>query len=169
MSDELRILPVRLPPHSPTLRDVAAVFFRRGRLFLISFLMAFAGVLLYVVLAPSYKAEIKVLVRHGRIDPAVTPTETAPPLLDRDEVTEEELNSEVELLQDDDILRKAVITAGLADDPSWISRLMKEDREKQIAHAVKRLAQKLEVQPVRKSHLITVAYKSGNARQSAAV
>jgi protein tyrosine kinase modulator len=169
MSDELRILPVRTSSHGPTLRDIAAVFFRQRRLVVISFLLALSAGLLYAILAPSYKAEMKVLVRHGRIDPAVTPTETAPPLLDRDEVTEEELNSEVELLQDDDILRRVAVTAGLADDPSWIARLTNEDGEERIAHAVKRLARKLEVQPVRKSHLITVSYKSGSARQSAAV
>ena len=169
MPDELRILPVRLPPHSPTLRDVAGVFFRRGRLFLISFVAVLAGGLLYAILAPSYKAEMKVLVRHGRIDPAVTPTETAPPLLDREEISEEELNSEVELLQDEDVLRKVVLTTGLAEDPSWLSRLLREDREQTIGHEVKRLAQKLETLPVRKSHLITVAYKSSDPRRSAAV
>ena len=93
MTDELRILPVRLPPHGPTPRDVAAVFFRRGRLFVISFLLVLSAGLLYAILAPSYKAEMKVLVRHGRIDPAVTPTETAPALLDREEISEEEIKA----------------------------------------------------------------------------
>lgn len=169
MPDELRILPVRLPLRSPTARDVAAVYFRQGSLFLISFFAILIAGVLYAALVPSYKAEMKVLVRHGRIDPAVTPTETAPPLLDREEISEEELNSEVELLQDEDILRRVVETTGLADEPSWTSRVLGESREEREAHEVKRLAQKLATQPVRKSHLITVAYQSSDPRRSEAV
>ena len=169
MSEELRILPVRTFSQQTTLRDVASVFFRRPRLFLISFMFVLGAGVLYALLAPSYKAEMKVLVRRGRIDPAVTPTETTPPLVAHEEITEEELNSEVELLQDHDILRKVVLDTGLAANISWFPRLSREDPEEQIAHAVKRLAGKLDVQPVRKSHLITVLYKSSDPRLSAAV
>jgi uncharacterized protein involved in exopolysaccharide biosynthesis len=169
MSEELRILPVRTSSQRTTLRDVAAVFFRRPRLFLVSFLLVLIAGILYALLAPSYKAEMKVLVRRGRIDPAVTPTETAPPLVQREEITEEELNSEVELLQDQDILRKVVLDTGLANKVPWFSGLGGGDREEEIARAVNRLARKLNVQPVRKSHLITVSYASSDRMLSAAV
>jgi uncharacterized protein involved in exopolysaccharide biosynthesis len=127
-----------------------------------------AGVLC-ALLAPSYKAEMKVLVRRGRIDPAVTPTETASPLMAREEITEEELNSEVELLQDQDILRKVVLDTGLTASVAWFPRLSREDSEDQIARAVRRLAGKLNVQPVRKSHLITISYKASDPRLAAGV
>ena len=168
MSEELRILPVRTSSQRTTLRDVAAVFFRRPKIFLVSFIVVLGAGILYATLAPSYKAEMKVLVRRGRIDPAVTPTETAPPVVEREEITEEELNSEVELLQDQDILRKVVLDTGLADKASWFSTLG-GDQEEQIARAVKGLAGKLRVQPVRKSHLITVSYESSDGTLSAAV
>src|SRR5579864_926764 len=168
MSEELRILPARTFTRHTSARDVAAVFFRRPRLCLISFLLVLIAGVLYALLAPSYRAEMKVLVRRGRIDPAVTPTETASPLMAREEITEEDLNSEVELLQDQDILRKVVLDTGLANR-SRFPRLSREDPEEQMAHAVKRLAGKLNVQPVRKSHLITVLYKSSDPRLSAAV
>ena len=75
MPQELQIA-AREPIHSPTLRDVAAVFFRQKRLLAISFVViAFAGIL-YSAIFPSYKAEMKVLLRRGRIDPAVSPTPT---------------------------------------------------------------------------------------------
>src|SRR5579864_530209 len=167
MSEELRILPARTFSQPTTLRDVADVFFRRPRLFLISFIFVFGAGGLYALLAPSYKAEMKVLVRRGRIDPAVTPTETAPQLVTHEEITEEELNSEVELLQDQDILRKVVLDTGLAANDSWFQHLSREDPEEQIARAVKRLAGKLSVRPVRKSHLITVSYKSSDPRLAA--
>ena len=169
MPDELRILPVRDISPAPTLRDVAGVFFRHRKLFTNSFLAVVVAGVLYATFAPSYKAEMKVLVSRGRIDPAVTPTETAPPLLDRREVTEEELNSEVELLRDDDVLRQVVIATGLADRRSWTSWLRREDQEERIDHGVKRLAQKLDVRPIRKSQLIAITYQSSDPQLAATV
>lgn len=169
MPEELHILPMREFSGSTTARDVAAVFFRQQKLFAACFAIVLCTGVLYALLAPSYRAEMKVLVGHGRIDPAVSPTETAEPLLAREEVSEEEMNSEVELLQDEDILRRAVLTTGLAENASWLSRFGSGDHERQIATAVTQLAQKLNVQPVRKSHLITVSYRSSDPRQSSAV
>jgi uncharacterized protein involved in exopolysaccharide biosynthesis len=153
---------------SPTLRDVAAVFFRHKRLLVVSFaLIATAGVL-YSIFFPSYKAEMKVLLRRGRIDPAVTPTPSPSPAFEHDEIAEEELNSEVEMLHDEDILRQVVLETGLAR-ATWTSALTGQTPEERTEKAVRRLARKLEVQPVRKSRLITVSYSSSNAERSAAV
>src|SRR6266849_9633073 len=148
MSDKLQVLGRHNLDRSPSPRDVAAVFFRHPKLLSVSFLLVLAAGVVYAVLAPSYKAEMKVLVRRGRIDPTVTPTQTASPVFEHDEITEEELNSEVELLGDEDILRRVVIATGLADNISWISRLRREDHETRIQKAVQRLAGRLEVQPV---------------------
>ena len=153
----------------PSVRDFATIFFRHKRLLKISFLLTFAAGMIYWIVAPSYEAQMKVLVRRGRIDPAVTPTQTVAPLLDQNLVSEEELNSQAELLRDDDVLRKVVLETGLADKHSWIAKLTGEDRETRIAHAVKRLAAQLTVEPVRKSQLITISYKSFDPRSSAAV
>jgi uncharacterized protein involved in exopolysaccharide biosynthesis len=62
-----------------------------------------------------------------------------------------------------------VIDTGLASKISWISRLRGEDREMRVEKAVRRLAGRLEVQPVRKSRLITISYRSSDPRLSAAV
>lgn len=62
---------------------------------------------------------MKVPVRRGRIDPAVTATQTVVPLVQQDVVSEEELNSHAELLRDDDILRNAVLETGLAEQGRW--------------------------------------------------
>jgi uncharacterized protein involved in exopolysaccharide biosynthesis len=169
MSEKLQVLARHDLDRSPSLRDVAAVFFRHQRLLVTSFLLVLAGGVTYALLDPSYKAEMKILVRRGRIDPAVTPTQTAPPAFEHDEISEEELNSEVELLGDQDILRIVVLEAGLADRTSWISRLSGEDHATQVEKAVLRLAGRLEVQAVRKSRLITVAYRSPDPQLSAAV
>ena len=97
---------------SPTLRDLLAVLFRQRRLALLSFIAIFLAVLGYGVFAPSYQAHMNVLVRRGRVDPLVTPAPTPSPMFQRDEITEEELNSQVELLRDDEILRTVVQSSG---------------------------------------------------------
>ena len=111
---------------------------------------------------------MKVLLRRGRIDPAVTPTPSSSPAFEHDEITEEELNSEVELLRDTDILRQVVLETGLAPK-TWISALTLQNSEERTEKAVRRLAEQLDVQPVRKSRLITVSYSSSDAARSAAV
>ena len=168
MTQELQVVTARGSLHSPTLRDVAAVFFRQKRLFAISFAVIATMGILYSALCPSYKAEMKVLLRRGRIDPAVTPTPTPSPAFEHDEITEEELNSEVELLHDEDILRQVVFDTGLGQR-TWASVITRQNFEQRTEKAARRLADKLEVRPVRKSRLITVSYSSPDASRSAAV
>ena len=162
--------PVAIERSQPslTLREVAAVFFRHKRLLLLSFAAVAISGILYSALFPSYKAEMKVMLRRGRIDPAVTPTPSPSPAFEHDEITEEELNSEVELLHDEDILRQVVLESGLAQK-TWTSELTRQNLEQRTERAVRGLAAKLDVQPIRKSRLITVSYSSPDGAQSAAV
>lgn len=168
MPQELQIVAARGSLNSPTLRDVAAVFFRQKRLLAISFLLIATMGILYSVLFPSYKAEMKVLLRRGRIDPAVSPTPTPSLAFEHDEITEEELNSEVELFRDEDLLRQVVLDSGLGQK-TWLSVVTRQNFEERTEKAVRHLADKLNVQPVRKSRLITVSYSSSDAARSAAV
>lgn len=133
-----------------------------------SFAVIFAAGILYSLFFPSYQAEMKVLVRRGRIDPAIMPTPSPSPAFEHDEVTEEELNSEVELLRDQDVLREVVLENGLAN-ATWFSKLTRQKPEERTEKAIRRLARKLDVQPVRKSRLITVSYFSSTPKLSAAV
>ena len=169
MNDEFQIVARPRQVQPPSLRDLAAVFFRHQKLWVASFVAVLAAGLVYAIVAPSYKAEMKLLVRRGRIDPAVTPTATAPPLVDQGQISEEELNSEAELLRDQDILRKVVLETGLDERGSWLTRLHSESRDQRVEAAVKRLAKKLDVQPVRKSQLIVVTYQSSDPQMAASV
>src|ERR1700685_2970356 len=99
MGEELTILRKPASTPTPTMRDLLAVLFRQRRLGFSSFAAVSLAVVLYGVLAPSYQAHMKVLVRRGRVDAPVTPTPTPSPMFQREEVTEEELNSQVELLR----------------------------------------------------------------------
>jgi uncharacterized protein involved in exopolysaccharide biosynthesis len=102
MPEELRLIPRLTHVPSPTLRDLLAVIFRQRRLALFSFVAVFFAIVLYGLIAPPYQSEMKVLVRRGRVDPVVTSTPSQAEF-EREGVTEEEMNSEVELLHDDEI------------------------------------------------------------------
>jgi len=169
MGEELTIIRKPVSVVSPTMRDLLAVLFRQRRLGLISFAAILLTVVLYGVLAPSYDAHMKVLVRRGRVDAPVTPTPTPSPIFQREEVTEEELNSQVELLRDDEILRQVAQTAGLASGPAWFEAMLGGTQEARLSRAVRRVGRRLKVEPVRKSHLIEVTYSSSDPAQSAAV
>jgi uncharacterized protein involved in exopolysaccharide biosynthesis len=169
MRDELAVIPRPAREPSPSMRDLLAVFFRHRQLVLVSFLGMFFIVLLYGLLAPSYEAHLKILVRRGRTDPTMTPTVTQTALFDRSELSEEELNSEVELLGDEEILRTVVRNAGLDSHPSWFARVTGETEPEQMAREVRKLARRLGVRPIRKTSLIEVSYSSYDAATSANV
>jgi uncharacterized protein involved in exopolysaccharide biosynthesis len=169
MAEELRLIPRSVHVPSPTLRDLLAVVFRQRRLTLISFVGIFLAVVLYGVIAPSYQSEMKVLVRRGRVDPVVTSTPSQAEF-EREGVTEEELNSEVDLLHDGEILRTVVRDSDLiSEGHSWFWNLVGDNQERQLARAVRRISTRLTVEPVRKATLITVIYKSSDPAQAAAV
>jgi len=162
---ELKMIPRSTRPPSPTLRDMVAILFRRQWLVTVSFCVILSATLLYGLASPSYRSEMKILVRRGRLDPVMTPIPTQSTQIERADVTEEELNSEAELLQSQDILRKVAQDSGLADE-TWVSKLIRDSPEKRIARAVKRLTQKLEIEPIRKATMITVSYSSSNPAKS---
>ena len=169
MPEELRIIPRSARVPSPTLRDLLAVVFRQRRLALTSFVGIFLAIVLYGLIAPPYQSEMKVLVRRGRVDPVVTSTPSQAEF-ERESVSEEELNSEVELLHDNEILRTVVRHAGLiSEGQSWFWRLFGDNEQRQLARAVRRVEKRLTVEAVKKATLITVSYKSSDPVQAAKV
>lgn len=169
MAEELTLISRPVYASTPTARDVAAVFFRQRRLFVISFVSIVFAALAYGVFAPSYEAEMKILVRRGRQDPLITPAPTPPPEFAREQVTEEELNSEAELLHDQDALREVVYKADLASPKNWLSSWIKTEPAVREEHAVRRLDQRLQIEPLKKSTIILVHYRSSSPQKAAQV
>jgi len=169
MPEELKLIARSVQVPSPTPRDVLAVFFRQRKLFLRTFFTLFLAVFLYGVFFPSYRAEMKILLRRARIDAMAAPTPSETPQLTHDEVSEEELNSEAELLTDADILRNVVQASGLADRQLWIWKIIGENREQHLARLVRRLTRKLDVQPAKRANVIDVSYTSSDPERSARV
>lgn len=166
--------------HTPTARDLVAVLFRHRRVLAVSFLTIFLAVILYAVLQPKrYEAEMKILVKRERADPVVSAENSISSQLEP-LVTEEELNSEVELLKSRDLLEKVVIDCDLARPPhsrlgallGWLRRPNAEpefNREAAIAAAVQALQARLSAEVVKKTNLIAVNYRSQDPNQAARV
>jgi uncharacterized protein involved in exopolysaccharide biosynthesis len=154
---------------SPTARELAMVLFRQSRIFAGVTGLVFTLALVYAIAGSSYRAHLSVLVRRGRSDPPVTGQQSAPPDFSRVEVTEEELNSEVELLKDDEVLRRVAEANDLAAH-DWLHWLRPhEDEAILIERATKKLADRLKVEPIKKTNLISVTYDAGDPKLAAQV
>lgn len=168
MPEDLRIALAPTVP-SLTMRDLLAVIFRQRKAASITFAVTFLAIVSYGLLAPSYQSEMRVLLRRGRVDPAVTPTPSQGEF-ERLAVTEEEVNSEAELLQDDEILRTVVQKASLiSEGRSWFWNLAGDNDDRRLARAVRRVGKRLTVEPVHKAALISVGYESTDPEQAARV
>ena len=103
----------------PTARELAMVLFRQRRVFVWVSGLVFAAATLYAVFGTKYQANMKVLVRRGRADAPVSTGANAPLDLTHLTITEEELNSEVELLRDGDVLRAVALQTGIGGHDWW--------------------------------------------------
>jgi uncharacterized protein involved in exopolysaccharide biosynthesis len=173
---------------SYTLRDFLAVGFRHRGLILLSFLGIFLGAVIFTVLRPNqYETQIKLLLNRERLEPMVSPVDQSltPRLTSTPNVSEQDQNSEVELLKSRDLLEKVVVACGLDERPennSWWDRLFLRmgasagvttgqaaDKTAARAAAVEGVLKLLTVEPVIKSNVVTVTYRAPNPQQAARV
>lgn len=152
----------RLAVQTPTVRELAMILFRQRRVFVWVTGLVMAAAVSYIFAGDRYRAQMTLLVRPGRADAPASAQANAPVDLTRLAITEEELNSEVELLRDDEVLRKVVEETRLGGR-DWLHFLrMNEGQPERVERAARRLAKKLQVEPVKKTNLITVKYASGD-------
>src|SRR6266849_5685227 len=151
-------------PLSPTPRELAATLFRRPRLVAASFGLVLLATIFFFVFSARYESHFKVLLRRGRVDPIVSSQPASPVDFARPDITEEELNSEVELLRDEDLLKQVVNTAGLV--PAGTRDL---ERPAEIEHAVRKLSCRLDVDALKKSNLIQVRYRDTDPERAARI
>jgi uncharacterized protein involved in exopolysaccharide biosynthesis len=142
-------------------RDLIAIGFRHKRAIVITFCAILLGAVLATIVQPAeYQASTKFLIERSRMDPIVSAGQDSTKLI-RADVTEEELNSEVELLQSEDVLRQVVMASGLHQRRTLLSYLgIHSSEPTRIAKAMARLQKELVIEPVKKSNLIAVSYAS---------
>jgi len=152
------------PSPTPTLRELAATLFRQSRYVIGAFVLVVLATLLYALMSPRYEAHLKVLLRRGRSDPVVSAQPASLADFSRPSISEEELNSEVELLRDEALLKQVVAQCGLASPGDVVA-----GRSESVEHAVRKLARALSVEPLRKSNLIQVRYQAAEPQVAANV
>jgi uncharacterized protein involved in exopolysaccharide biosynthesis len=153
----------RLAP-SPTVRDLARILFGRWRLLTASLLFLLLAILAVFVVTPRYEAHFKVLLRRGRSDPMISPEPASVVNFTRPEISEEELNSEAELLRDGDLLKEVVQKADLLPPKIPASALPTE-----AERTARKMSQHLSVETLRKSNLIQVSYRDTDPGRAARV
>lgn len=157
--------------NDPTLRDLLAPLFRHQRLLAVVFIAVLLGSGVAALLfSGQYESHMQILVNRERLDPVVSTeaTETrltsAPP-----PVTEEEINSEVEILQSRDLLEKVVVANGLQEKVKkslWAMLRPKQDEGTYLSRATEQLAKKLKVSAITKTNLVQVSYSSSDPHLS---
>jgi uncharacterized protein involved in exopolysaccharide biosynthesis len=165
-----------------TLRDAVMPIFRQRRLALLIFCGLFCGAVFGGLLLPlKYEAEMKILVNRSRVDAVVTPDAgAAPAVAPVPEVSEQDLNSEVELLKSRDLLEQVVLACGLESRRGTLwghiagrviegLRPGESDDAARLARSVQGLADHLIVDPLKKTTMIRVAYASRDPQLSARV
>ena len=161
-----------------SVRDVASVIFRHKLLLCLTFLAVAVGTGAITFLMPNeYESRMKILVKNTRSDVPITPEQTVGTtgnFFDND-VSENQINSEIELLTGEDLLKQVVTECGLygGSGSSISSKLgLKEaprSQAAQVEEAAKRLAKDLVITPVKKANIIEVKYASQSPEKAAAV
>src|ERR1051326_4123512 len=138
MQNQELMLPGNTASSTFTMRDLLAMVFRHKR----TAVVCFAGILLgtgLAILFNPYRAETKFLVHHDRADPIVTADKNSS-MARLPEVTEQEINSETELMKSGDVLSAVAIACGLDKRKSMSEYVLgKATPEKRLAKAVKGL------------------------------
>ncbi len=171
--------PVIQPLVSDTLRQTVTVLSRQRRTVAIVFAAIMVGALLAGLVAPKeYEAEMKILVLHDRTQPSISAGISS--VTQAPEISEEEINSEVELIRSKDILQDVVLRCGLdkqrgsgrhtsiANIFGWKPRGLQGEDDR-IAQAVVALGRDLKVRSMTKTNMIDVTYKSTDPRLSVKV
>ena len=153
-----------------SLRELAAPLFRRKRVLITTFLVALTAVVLAgILMPPEFTSHMSILVNRERLDPLVTTESTAQMITTSTPVSEEEINSEAELLKSRDVLEQVVLANGLQKQHghSFLGLFRpKQDEADRVERAVRSLAKNIKVGTGTKTNLIEVSYSSPNPRLS---
>ncbi len=159
-----------------SVRDATSVWFRHKLLMVVTFLTIAVGTAVGTFMLPNeYESRMKILVKNLRTEVPITPERTTGTYgAQGNDVSENQINSEIEVLTSKDLLSQVVIECGLDKQGfSSMQRLgLKEaprNEAGRIEQASDRLAKDLVITPVKKANIIEVTYSSSSPQLAAAV
>ena len=145
---------------SGSLRQIVEAAFRHRKLWFLITLIVFCASIAYTLLRPrQYRSEMDILVQNRRGDEQIPPSRVNGTVTING-VTEEQINSEIQMLQSTSL-------ANLVVDPQWNNRAMGSlTRDQFRAHdkAVDRFEKNLSVELIRKSNVIHVTYLASDPK-----
>jgi uncharacterized protein involved in exopolysaccharide biosynthesis len=156
--------------NSISLRDGASALFRRRGMVLFIFLAVVLGTALITLLLPNkFESRMKILVKNQRVDVAITPEATTSAPSADGEVSESEINSEIELLTSRDLLTQVAKETGLGQAGTSMFWKKSPPEAERIEKAANDLAKDLVIAPVRKANVISISYSANSPELAAAV
>src|SRR4029078_8433266 len=145
-----------------SVRDVVSILFRHKLLICTTFLTVVIGTAVLTFLMPNeYESRMKILVKNTRSDVPITPertTGTAGTYFEN-EVSENQINSEIELLTSEDLLNQVVTECGLDGQTSSLMaklglRTPPRTQAAMAEAARTQLRKDLVINPVKKANII---------------
>lgn len=149
-----------------SLREIVATLCRQKRLIAFVFLAVLAAVTLVTMLLPNrYESRMKVLVKNARAEIVVSPEQTKN-IGPVSEVSEAQVNSEIELIRSRDLLEKVVKKASLTTE---FAKNDAADSPLATEKAIRRLEKDLQVTPIKKANIIEIKYQASSPELTAMV
>jgi uncharacterized protein involved in exopolysaccharide biosynthesis len=149
--------------------DIAAILFRRKWQIASTFLFVVFAITAATLLMPKqYESHMKILVKNERADMIVS-AGGGDGSGYHGEVSETEINSEIELLNGNNLLQQVVTKCDLARLESGDGAVGDERLSVTSERAITRLQHDLKITPVRKANIIQISYSARNPHQAAAV
>jgi uncharacterized protein involved in exopolysaccharide biosynthesis len=151
------------------LKEIASVLVRRKWQISTVFLLVIAGVAFATFLAPKqYATHMKILVKNERADMIVSAAGGDASGY-HGEVSESQINSEIELLNSNNLLQQVVTKCGLERLEHGKGSTASERTSVSVEKAVLRLHHDLKIAAVRKANIIQVDYLARDPRLAASV
>ena len=165
---------------SSILKQFLAVGFRHKDMMRRAFLWsALAALVVVYLFGLKWESDFEILVKHDRVEPAITPDSSPRPQLPTDATaTTIDITNESELLQSEDLLRQVVDACPMLvwGQPKWYTPYMRKVTgllpgydESRYPKAVTKLGSDLQVNVVSSTGLMQVSYASSDPVQSACV
>lgn len=148
-------------PKSPLeTNQLVSAIFKRKKLFLSIFCGAFTLFCVAILIMPKkYQAEMKFLVKNERQDLVITP-ETNTNTIHSNTLSEADINSEIELLRSDDVLRKVVLESNLIRPEPGAVQAAGGVPPVPLDKALVALQRSLSITAIKKSDIIDITYTS---------
>jgi uncharacterized protein involved in exopolysaccharide biosynthesis len=149
---------------SLSIRDAQMFLVRRRKLIIILFILTFGLVALITFLTPEeYESHMKLLVKNDRADLVISPDGRSNADLHSSELSETEMNSEIELMRSNDIMHDVVVRCRLDQRNSDAVHASSSPTPSGMEAATVRLTRKLSISAVKKSNVIQVSYLDRSA------